>query len=91
MGPPPTLKTPLNFAQWSKHARYADQVGLAPHKTHYYWQSGAPKGERFEEKSKWSFISKDLPSFSNPKPTFFGFAPENEKGIQCRFGERVSS
>jgi len=25
---------------------------------------------------------------SSPEPTFFGFNPKDQKGIQCRFGER---
>lgn len=46
------------------------------------------KEERHEDKSKWTFISRDLPSFSSPTETFFVFEPELQKGIQCRFGER---
>lgn len=88
MGPPPTKDNDFTFAKWAKHARYADRVGLAPSETHYYWQAGVDKRERLMPKTLWSFISKDLPSFSSPKSTFFGFNPSEQKGIQCRFGER---
>ena len=88
MGPPPTLDTNWNFERWAKHARFADDVGLNPSSKHYYWQAGVHKQERYADPKKWSFVSKDLPSFSNPEPTFFGFNPPEQKGIQCRFGER---
>jgi hypothetical protein len=35
-----------------------------------------------------TFISQDLPSFSSPNSTFISSSPEEQKGIQCRFGER---
>ena len=38
--------------------------------------------------SQWTFVSRNLPSFSSPVATFFGFDPSGQKGIQCRFGER---
>uniref|UniRef100_A0A7S4RJI1 JmjC domain-containing protein n=1 Tax=Ditylum brightwellii TaxID=49249 RepID=A0A7S4RJI1_9STRA len=88
MGPPPTLDNDWNFETWAKHARYADQVQLPPTEPHYYWQVAVEKEERNSPKYTWTFISKDLPSFSNPEPTFFGFNPPEQKGIQCRFGER---
>ena len=90
MGPPPTLDTDLTFEKWAKHARYADAVGLEPNQVHYYWQSGVSRSERTRSKDRWTMISNDLPSFSSPEPTFFSFNPEEQKGIQCRFGERVS-
>lgn len=31
------------------------------------------------DESEWTFISKDLPSFSSPKETFFVFNPEAQK------------
>lgn len=88
MGPPPTQDVDFSFAKWAKHARYADAVRLPSNAKHYYWQSGAPSGERQADKSHWTMISQDLPSFSNPEPTFFSFNPSEAKGIQCRFGER---
>jgi len=90
MGPPPSLDNDLPFKTFAKHARYADNVGLDANEKHLYWQSGVPKQERHKKKSSWSFVSLDLPSFSDPEPTFFGFNPKEQKGIQCRFGERVS-
>lgn len=44
--------------------------------------------ERYEQPDQWSFITKDLPSFSATEPNFIMFHPEEQKGIQCRFGER---
>jgi hypothetical protein len=38
--------------------------------------------------NKQTFISQDLPSFSSPNATFISPSPEEQKGIQCRFGER---
>lgn len=89
MGPPPTKDTDLTFAKWAKHARYADAVGLEPNQVHYYYQSGVPPNEKEQAKSTWTMISADLPSFSVTEPNFFSFHPEEQKGIQCRFGERV--
>ena len=91
MGPPPTVDVPWSFELWAKHAKYADAVSLKPDETHYYWQASVSKEERYKKESSWTFISKDLPSFSSPSPTFFSFSPEDQKGIQCRFGERVRS
>jgi len=88
MGPPPTYDTDWNFALWAKHARYADAIGLRPDANHYYWQSGVPHTERRLPKTSWTFVSLDLPSFSDPNPNFFSFNPKEQKGIQCRFGER---
>lgn len=88
MGAPPTMDTDLSFEKWSKHARYADAVGLEPNEQHYYWQSGVPPDERKEPKHTWTMISRDLPSFSDRFPNFFSFNPDEQKGIQCRFGER---
>ena len=88
MGPPPSRDTDLSFALWAKHARYADKVGLPPDAAHYYWQAGVPAVERRRPYKQWVFISRDLPSFSSPKDTFFAFDTEKSKGIQCRFGER---
>ena len=90
IGSPPTMDTDLTYAKWAKHARYADAVGLEPNEPHYYWQSGVPQSERNRPKKEWTMISHDLPSFSDTEPNFFSFNPEMQKGIQCRFGERVS-
>ena len=88
MGSPPTKDVDFTFAKWAKHARYADAVRLPSNAKHYYWQAGASASERLGDKSHWTMISQDLPSFSNPEPTFFSFNPAESKGIQCRFGER---
>ena len=88
LGDPPSLDLNWNFEKWARHSVYADAVGLPINETHYYWQSGVPKGERLRSEKYWTFVSRDLPSFSSPKPTFFGFNPPEQKGIQCRFGER---
>mmetsp|Transcript_2231 Transcript_2231/g.3125 ORF Transcript_2231/g.3125 Transcript_2231/m.3125 type:complete len:207 (-) Transcript_2231:173-793(-) len=63
-------------------------MSISSNTQHFYWQSGVSPHERLQSPSTWTFISKDLPSFSSPDPTFFGFNPDEQKGIQCRFGER---
>ena len=88
MGIPPTRNNNWSYAQWARHARYADRVGLSENRPHFYWQSNAEKEERHLDPKHWTFISKDLPSFSSTTENFFLFEPEQQKGIQCRFGER---
>ena len=88
MGIPPTRNNDWTFKKWARHARYADAVGLHPEQPHFYWQAGVDRDERNQPKDQWTFISRDLPSFSSPTKTFFVFNPDEQKGIQCRFGER---
>jgi hypothetical protein len=90
MGPPPYRNNDWNYQTWSKHAKYADAKSLSFDQPHFYWQSGVPKTERLDPQSEWTFVSRDLPSFSSPtnEATFFQFNPDDQKGIQCRFGER---
>ena len=88
MGLPPSRNNDWNYAQWSKHARYADAAALAADQPHFYWQSGVTPEERYDPPSEWSFISRDLPSWSATESNFIMFHPESQKGIQCRFGER---
>ncbi|KAL3908160.1 MAG: hypothetical protein SGILL_008591 [Bacillariaceae sp.] len=88
MGIPPTRNNDWSYAKWAKHAQYADHVGLPANQPHFYWQAGVDKKERKQDPKEWCFISRDLPSFSSPSKTFFVFEPEQQKGIQCRFGER---
>jgi hypothetical protein len=88
MGIPPTRNNDWDFKTWSQHANYADAARLRSDQPHFYWQSGVDKEERYRDKSQWTFISRDLPSFSSPTETFFVFNPDEQKGIQCRFGER---
>jgi len=88
LGPSPSVDLDWTFDKWAKHAVYADEVSLNSNEKHYYWQSGVPREERLQKRKHWTFVSRDLPSFSSPDPTFFGFNPPAQKGIQCRFGER---
>jgi len=88
MGIPPTRTNDYSFAEWARHAHYADSVGLSPGQPHFYFQAGVDRKERYEDPERWTFISKDLPSFSSTEANFFQFEPESQKGIQCRFGER---
>lgn len=88
MGAPPTLDNDWTFEKWAKHARYADHVGLPPEAEHFYWQSNIPEEERTLPEKSWTFVSRDLPSFSSLDPNFFSFSPTEQQGIQCRFGER---
>jgi hypothetical protein len=87
-GLPPSRNNDWNFEKWSEHARYADAAQLAPDQPHFYLQTGVKTEERFKEYSEWSFVSRDLPSWSSPTETFFVFNPQATNGIQCRFGER---
>lgn len=88
MGPPPYRNNDWTYKKWALHARYADSTSLSFDQPHFYYQSGVPRSERYEPKDKWTFVSRDLPSFSANTETFFQFQPEEQKGIQCRFGER---
>lgn len=88
MGLPPTRNNDWGYAQWARHARYADAVALNASQPHFYWQAGVPPEERYEKESERTFISRDLPSFSSTTANFLQFQPESQKGIQCRFGER---
>lgn len=88
MGPPPTMDNDWTFAKWAKHARYADKTSLPFYKRHYYWQAGAPSEEKHASDHDKSFISLDLPSFSSKTDNFFSFHVKEQKGVQCRFGER---
>jgi len=88
LGIPPTRTNNQTFAWWAKHARYADRVGLDPQLPHMYYQASTKPTEPKEPKKKWTFMSRDLPSFSSTEPNFILFHPELQEGIQCRFGER---
>ncbi|KAL7542664.1 hypothetical protein ACHAXR_011979 [Thalassiosira sp. AJA248-18] len=88
LGAPPSIDLDWTYDMWARHAVYADEASLPVNKAHYYWQSGVPREERLQKRRHWTFVSRDLPSFSSPDPTFFGFNPPAQKGIQCRFGER---
>ena len=89
-GIPPTRNNDWTFATWARHARYADSVRLGPGHPHFYFQAGVPREERHGPPDQWSFITRDLPTFSATatEPNFIVFHPEAQKGIQCRFGER---
>ena len=89
MGLAPTRNIPdWNYTVWSNHAIYADAVRLTHDKPHFYWQSGVSPEERFQSSKQWTFISRDLPIFSTTTDNFFVFHVDEQKGIQCRFGER---
>ncbi|KAL7511406.1 hypothetical protein ACHAXN_008604 [Cyclotella atomus] len=88
LGPTPSIDVDWTFDKWARHAVYADEVGLSSNAKHYYLETGVGKNERYKPMEHWTFVSRDLPSFSSPEPTFFGFNPPEQKGIQCRFGER---
>lgn len=88
MGLPPTNNNDMTYYQWAQHATYADATRLASDRPHFTWTAGIPPAERTWSRDMWSFISRDLPSFSASDPNFILFHPEQQKGIQCRFGER---
>ena len=72
LGPPPSLDLDWTYDRWARHAVYADEARLPPTEQHYYWQSGVDREERLRGRKHWTFVSRDLPSFSSPEPTFFG-------------------
>jgi hypothetical protein len=88
LGLAPVRNLDWTFETWAKHARYADHVRLDPDQPHFYYQAGVGREERNQPKNEWTFISRDLPSISSATETFFVFHPKEQKGIQCRFGER---
>jgi len=88
MGLPPYQINDWDYETWAKHARYADAKPLAEDQPHFYWQAGVSPQERYSSRDEWSFVSRDLPSFSATESNFIMFHPEKQKGIQCRFGER---
>eukprot|EP00977_Amphora_coffeiformis_P007563 scaffold1663_cov171-Amphora_coffeaeformis.AAC.18 len=88
MGLPPTNYNDFKYQKWSQHAIYADSKSLGADRPHFYWQVGVKAEERHQPKELWSFISRDLPSFSSNETNFITFNPDEQKGIQCRFGER---
>jgi hypothetical protein len=88
LGPVPVRGNDWDYAKWASHARYADAVSLPPDAPHFYWQSGVSKEQHYQDESMWAFISRDLPSFSARADNFFLFHAQEQKGIQCRMGER---
>lgn len=88
LGLTPYRNNDWTFEKWSRHARYADAKRLSADQPHFYWHSGVDKTERELPREQWTFISRDLPSFSSVTENFLVFHPEKQKGIQCRFGER---
>ena len=88
MGLPPYQTNDWDYETWAKHAQYADAKPLAEDQPHFYWQAGVSPHERTMSRDEWSFVSRDLPSLSATESNFIMFHPENQKGIQCRFGER---
>ena len=88
-GPTPVRNNEWSFAQWAAHARYADATALDSDRPHFYWQAGVPKQERFQKPHQQSFISRDLnATLGATEDNFFVFNIAEQKGIQCRFGER---
>ncbi|KAG7370434.1 cupin-like domain containing protein [Nitzschia inconspicua] len=92
---PPTRNNDMTFEEWSDHARYADSSRLHPNRPHFYFQTNVDRQERFvpndnddDDKRQHSFVSLDLPSFSSPNGTILSPSPQEQNGIQCRFGER---
>jgi hypothetical protein len=73
------------FGVWSVSSGAVATLQLAPGSfPHSKWSPimGIP------DKKDQTIISTDLPSFSGTSETFFVFYPEEQHGMQCRFGER---
>jgi hypothetical protein len=93
LGLPPIRYNDWNYAKWNEHAKYADASRLPFDLPHYYFQAAHFLGKEYETRTKWSFLARDLPSFSYPaeggyNETFFVFHPDPQRGLQCRFSER---
>ncbi|KAL7572749.1 hypothetical protein ACA910_009015 [Epithemia clementina (nom. ined.)] len=89
MGLPPVRNNDFTYAEWAQHARYADAKPLSSDQPHFYWQAGAAREERYMPPHHQTFISRDLnTTLSATKNNFFVFDIDEQKGIQCRFGER---
>ena len=83
--PPTEFVDNMQFENWLRIAKRADQAKVRNESVHYYFMTNAPPGAAGEEES---FISRDLPSFSDAAKNFFVTNVVANKGIQCRFGMR---
>jgi hypothetical protein len=93
LGLPPVRYNDWNYAKWNEHAKYADASRLSFDLPHYYFQAAHFLGDDYKTRTRWSFLARDLPSFSYPaeggyNETFFVFHPDPQRGLQCRFSER---
>jgi oxalate decarboxylase/phosphoglucose isomerase-like protein (cupin superfamily) len=82
--PPTKMIYDMSFQEWLDLAYKADKEKLGNGSMHYYFMTGASKGDT----GHGSFVAKDLPMFSSGKKNFFITVPKQNKGIQCRFGMR---
>ena len=83
--PPTEFVTSMQFESWLQIAKRADEAKVTKESVHYYFMTNAPPSSSGEEVS---FISRDLPSFSDARKNFFVTNTAANKGIQCRFGMR---
>jgi oxalate decarboxylase/phosphoglucose isomerase-like protein (cupin superfamily) len=81
--PPTTVVNNMDFQKWLAVANKADEIKLENSSEHFYFMTSAKAHENGR-----TFVSRDLPFFSNEEPNFFISQPENNKGIQCRFAMR---
>ena len=81
--PPTEVLESMQFENWVRIARRADEAKVKNESVHYYFMSNTPQGS-----AESSFISRDLPSFSDASDNFFVSNSVANKGIQCRFGMR---
>lgn len=81
--PPTEVVHNMDFKKWLSIANEADSSRMENSSEHFYFMASAQAHERGR-----TFISRDLPFFSNEEPNFFISVPENNKGIQCRFAMR---
>jgi len=90
----PQLDTGWDFDEWLDHARSADAHSISHESPHYYLQTGIPAKKRKElldgkgADKNYPFITEGLPFFRSGQDNFFVFNFDENKGIQCRFGER---
>ena len=74
----------MSYSEFSNMARRADETKMGPEEPHHYFSTGTGRGDRFAN----NFFNRDLPFFATREPNFFIPTPEDNKGIQCRFGMR---
>jgi hypothetical protein len=80
----PSKTVRMGYRKFSSLARDADVSKLPAEAPHHYISTGTGAGNKHQN----CFFTRDMPFFSTRTPNFFITSPEQNKGIQCRFGMR---
>lgn len=81
---PPTDNVKLSFADWYDKAmklEQSDSKNIADSEHYYFRFNGVFDGDN-------AFLYEELPIFLPTQKTFFMPEPENQRGINCRFGSK---